>query len=55
MVSDDYIKRTFPLGKLTILAGKPYVGKTGFVLSVARMLNKRRSLSFAERRWFKGH
>ena len=40
MVSDDYIKRTFPLGKLTILAGKPYVGKTGFVLSVARMLNE---------------
>lgn len=40
MISDDYIKRTFPQGRLTILAGKPSVGKTGFVLSVARMLNE---------------
>ena len=39
MISEDYIKTMFPQGRLTILGGRPFMGKTSFVLSVARLLN----------------
>lgn len=39
MISEDYIKTLFPQGRLTILGGSPFMGKTSFVLSVARVLN----------------
>lgn len=39
MISEDYIKRMFPQGRLTILGGRPFAGKTSFVLSVVRVLN----------------
>ena len=39
MISEDYIKRMFPQGRLTILGGRPLAGKTSFVLSVVRVLN----------------
>ena len=39
MISEDYIKRMFPQGRLTILGGRPLMGKTSFVLSVVRVLN----------------
>lgn len=29
----------FPLGRLTIFGGRPFVGKTSFILSIARVLN----------------
>ena len=35
----DYIKTMFPQGRLTILGGRPLMGKTSFVLSVARVMN----------------
>ena len=39
MISEDYIRTMFPQGRLTILGGRPFMGKTSFVLSVARLLN----------------
>ena len=39
MISVDYIKRMFPQGRLTILGGSPFMGKTSFVLSVTRVMN----------------
>ena len=39
MINIDYITAKFPKGRLTILAGRPFVGKTAFVLSIARVLN----------------
>ena len=39
MIREDYIKRMFPQGRLTILGGRPLAGKTSFVLSVVRVLN----------------
>lgn len=39
MISEDYIRTMFPQGRLTILGGRPFMGKTSFVLSVARVLN----------------
>ena len=39
MIREDYIKTMFPRGRLTILGGRPFMGKTGFVLSVVRVLN----------------
>ena len=39
MLSEDYINKMFPKGRLTILGGRPFVGKTSFMLSIARALN----------------
>lgn len=39
MINKDYITEKFPRGRLTILAGRPFVGKTSFALSIARVLN----------------
>lgn len=39
MINEDYIKKMFPRGRLTILGGRPLMGKTSFVLSVVRVLN----------------
>lgn len=39
MINKDYITEKFPRGRLTILAGRPFVGKTIFALSIARVLN----------------
>lgn len=39
MINIDYITEKFPRGRLTILAGRPFVGKTSFALSIARVLN----------------
>lgn len=39
MISEDYIKRMFPQGRLTILGGRPLAGKTSFVLFVTRVMN----------------
>ena len=39
MISEDYIKTMFPQGRLTILGGRPFMGKTSFVLSIVRVLN----------------
>ena len=30
MISEDYIKTMFPQSRLTILGGRPFMGKTSF-------------------------
>ena len=35
----DYIRTMFPQGRLTILGGSPFMGKTSFVLFVTRVMN----------------